>query len=289
MSQATLANEIDTTSHIYADEIIFNPSSLFWISGLFTILMSTICGGTRVITTEKFTPQIQLRIIEEHKVTVVENQSSYLLDMLKCGLLPKTDLSCLKHLIAGGLRVPASIMEEFNSYLPNGSVNNGYGLTEIGYNISIDFPTFTGRGGRLTNGFTVKVVDENGNRCGAGVDGEICIKGRYKFLGYCKNPKLTEAAIDEEGFFKTGDIGNMDEDGYLCILDRKKHVIDYHGDWVYPSEIEEVLLKSPEIKSVCAVGVRYDPFFELPAAVVVRANGSQITEDEVSKMVEGIL
>lgn len=113
-------------------------------------------------------------------------------------------------------------------------------------------------------------------------------KGRYKFLGYFKNQKLTDPAIDDECFFKTGDIGNIDEDGYLCIVDKKKHVIDYQGDWVYPSEIEEVLMKSPEIKSV-AVGVPYDPILELPAAVVVRATGSQITEDEDSKIVEGIL
>lgn len=257
------------------------------ISGLFTILMGTITGGTRIITTKEFTPEMQLRIIEDYKATIVENQSFYLLEMLKSGLLPQADLSSVKNLFVGGFKVPDSIMEEFNRYLPNGSVCNAYGLTEIGYNIAIDYPYFTGKGGRLTNGFSVKVVDEQNNLCDDGIAGEICIKGRSKFLGYCKNQQLTDDAFDYDGYFKTGDIGQVDSKGYLYIADRKKNVILYHNDWVFPNTIEEVLLKSDGIKCVCAVGVPYDEILELPAAIVVRANGSKITEQEISKMVEG--
>lgn len=185
--------------------------------------------------------------------------------------------------------MPLSIAHEFNSYLPNGSVNTGYGLTEVGYNVSVDFPHFSGKDtvGRLVSGYTVKIVDDQGNRCGVGVSGEICIKSRHKFLGYYKNEELTRAALDDEGFFLTGDIGHIDADQHLCISDRKKNVIVYCNDWVFPTEIEAVLLKCVGIESVCVVGVPYDTVVEVPAAVVVRASGSTITEEEISKLVEG--
>lgn len=250
--------------------------------------MGTICGGTRIVTREEFSPEMQLRIIEEQQATIVENQSFYLLELLKSGLLPKANLSSVKCLFAGGFKVPDSIMNEFNQYLPNGSVCNAYGLTEIGYNIAIDYPYFTGKGGRLTNNFAVKVIDEQNNLCDADVDGEICIKGRSKFLGYCKNQQLTDDACDNDGFFKTGDIGRIDSNGYLYISDRKKNVILYHNDWVFPADIEEILLRSDEIKCVCVIGVPYDEILELPAAVVVRANGSTITEQHIIKMVKGM-
>lgn len=287
VSHAALANEIQTTTILYANEVILCPTSLFWISGLFTNLMGTICGGTRIITTEQFSPKRQRQIIMDFKVTVVEYSSFHLLSLLKSGLLSKSDFSSVKHVFVGGSRLPSSIIEEFNSYLPNGNVNNGYGLTEIGYNIAIDYPKFTGRGGRLTNGFSVKVINENGNQCGPGVYGDILIKGTYKFLGYFQNKELTDQAIDDDGFFKTGDIGFIDEAGYLFIADRSKRIFKYFGAYVCLSEIEDVLLKSQDILSVCAVGVTLDGIVQVPAVVVVRANGSTITEHYINKIVEG--
>lgn len=288
LSHAAFAAEIDNVHPIYSNQIIFNPSTLYWISGVFTLLMGIICGGTRVITTEEFSSQMQLRVIEEHKATIVENQSFYLLEMLKSGLLPKANLASVKSLFAGGFKVPDSIMNEFNQYLPNGSVCNAYGITEIGYNVAIDYPHFTGKGGRITNGFSVKVVDEQNNLCDADVDGEICIKGRSKFLGYYdKNLKPTNDAYDCEGYFKSGDIGHIDQEGYLYIVDRKKNVISYHNDWVFPADVEEVLLRSESIKFVCVVGVPYDEILEIPAAVVVRSSGPKIIEQEICRMVEG--
>lgn len=290
MSHASLISEIDATSHLYGNGIAFNATTIYWNTGLFTLLLGTIGGTTRIITAEDFSVEMQLQIIERYKVTIVEDLSYHMVAMLKCGLLPKTDLGSVKHYFAGGYKVPLSITDEFNSYLTNGSVNTGYGLTEVGYNVSVDFPHFSGKDsvGRLVSGYTIKIADDQGNRCGAGVSGEICIKSRHKFLGYYKNIELTQEAVDSEGFFLTGDIGHIDTDGHLCITDRKKNVITYHDDWVFPTEIECVLLKSTDIESVCVVGVPYDSVVELPAAVVVRAYGSQITEEEIFKIVEGI-
>lgn len=274
---------------MYKNGTVLNASSLTHITALLTLLLSTLGGTTRVTTTQKLSVETQIRIAEEYKLTILENDSYDLLLMLKSGLLPKTDLSSIRYMIIGGCKIPFSVIHEVNSYLPNGSVINEYGLTEVGA-VSMDFPRFSGKDtvGRLVNGVSVKIIDDKGDRCGLNENGEICVKPRFKFLGYYKNKELTDEAFDREGFFLTGDIGHIDENGYLYIVDRKKHIIVGNSGWVFPSDIEEILLKSPNIKSVCVVGVPFDEIAEVPAAVVVRTNGSNISEGEISKMVNGI-
>lgn len=274
---------------VFEGKVFFSNSSLFWFSGLRSLLLGTINGATRIITTDPLPPEQQMRLIERNKVNVVVGASYNVLDILKSGILSEADLSSVEHMFLCGCSVPFYMRKELNSHLSNGEIHNEYGLTEVGP-IAIDFPDSSGVDtvGTLLNGFTVKIVDDEGNRCGAGVDGEICIKSRYKFLGYYKDIELTEKAFDNEGFLLTGDIGHIDDEGYLYIVDRKKDVIIYDA-WVYPSEIEEVLLKSVDIKAVCVVGVPYNPIVELPAAVVVRFSHSEIGKGDIHKMVEGIL
>lgn len=220
-------------------------------------------------------------------MTYVENVPLDLMEMLDGDLLSKYDISSLENLAVVGYKAPLSLLREFNSHLPNGNVNNLYGMSELG-DIAIDYPRFSNKDtvGYLVNGVTVKVVDDAGNRCGINQTGEICVKPRVKFLGYFKNKQLTDECVDDDGFFLTGDIGHFDEDGLLYVLDRKKNIINCRNDWVYAFEIEETLLKSPDIKNVCVVGVPCDPIFEVPAAVVERANGSSITEEDICKIVE---
>lgn len=266
--------------------LIFYPLS--WISAVLNLIVSSLCGATRILTTEVFSIEMQLRIIEKYKVSYVENVPYDVKLILESGMMAKTDLSCLKHMPTIGYKAPLSILKEFNDKLPKGNIHSLYGMTEM-CDVSLDFPKFSGNEsvGRLVNGVTVKVVDDKGNRCGLNENGEILIKPRFKFLGYYKNPELMAEIIDGEGFFKSGDVGHLDADGYLYIADRKKNVINCRDFWVYPFEVEEVLLRSSDIKGVCVVGVPYDTMFDVPAAVIERAPGAKITEEEIRKMVEG--
>lgn len=250
--------------------------------------MGTINAATRIATAHEYSPELQLQIIEKYKVTISFHQSYHLVDILKSGLLLKTDLSNIKHMVVAGSKMPFNIRKEINSYLPNGCVNVVYGLTEMAATVTADFPNFTDKDtiGRLVNGFTAKILDENGNRCGIDVDGEICLKSHYPFLGYFRNEPLTKETVDDDGFLRTGDIGHFDKDGYLYLVDRKKDLIAYYFK-IAPSDIESLLLRSPDIKTVCVVGVPFDQVIEVPAAVVVRSPNSQITEDEIYKMVAG--
>lgn len=287
---AALLAEIDIPNmRVLANGMFYNPCPIYWFSGIYSILIFTVNGSTRIITSKPFSPELQMRIIKDYNITILVNNSYEILLLLKSGLVSKEALANIKHVIGGGCKVPFSILEEFNSYLTNGNVNIDYGSTEIGA-IAFDFPKFSGKDtvGKLINGLTIKIVDDHGNRLGINMDGEVCAKSRYNFRGYYKNKEMTDAALDSEGFFLTGDIGHIDEDGYLYIVDRKKNVIRHPEQYVFPSEIEEFLMKSDEIQSVCVVGAPFDEGSEVPAAFIERKNGSKITEEEIYKMVEGM-
>lgn len=149
------------------------------------------------------------------------------------------------------------------------------------------FPYLSNNGqdsvGFLFNGFRAKIIDDDGQKCGLGIDGEICLKSNYKFLGYYSNEKATMEAIDDDGFLMTGDIGHFDKNGYLYVVDRKKEMLKYCGMQISPSEIESFLLTSVKVKAACVVGIPDDKG-DLPAAVVI-PNDKSLSEDELFNMV----
>lgn len=175
-----------------------------------------------------------------------------------------------------------------SKYLPNGQVNIAYGLSELGALASVHLP-FMGRDsvGKLTCNMKVKIVDENGHKCDIGEDGEVRIKSKYRFLGYYGNEAATKQAIDSEGFLLTGDIGHFDEEGFLYVTDRKKDMLKYCNSQISPSEIESFLVRIPSIHSACVVGISDISSNDLPAAVIVKDDIGQTTENEIDKSVCG--
>lgn len=142
--------------------------------------------------------------------------------------------------------------------------------------------------GQLRTGYTLKIIDENGNRCGIDMNGEFCIKPPFKMLGYRGREDLTKAAIDDEGFFRTGDLGHVDKDGDLFIVGRAKDMLRVKNGTISGSDMESFLITLPEIKAVCVVGIYLvDLVIEYPAAVVLHKDNSNITEIQISQMVAG--
>lgn len=250
---------------------------------------SSIRGSTAVITKRKFSVDLQLRLVEQYKISFLMNSPHHLVMMLKSENLKTSDLSSIKCYFVGGNRMPIGAPVEINKYLSNGRLCTAYGLTEISLLLSTTFGEFVEKdtAGKLVNGAVVKIVDDNGFRCGVGVDGEICIKNNHPFLGYYGNEKATAEAYDSEGFILTGDLGRFDEDGYIYIVDRVKEIFKYCSCNVYPSEIESCLIQSPDIESACVVGIPDNLVGDLPAAAVVRKKNSTITERDIYDMVAG--
>lgn len=264
-------------------------SSLYWASGAITLIRGTLIGALRIITTEIFSPELQIDLIERYKVTFTLNASHQLTLMMKCDRFKTADLSSLKYVLVGGSKVPLHIKTDLRRYLPNGFVHAGYGMSETMGMLSLDNPAREDKdsAGRLISGSSVKIIDDHGNRCAVNEDGEICVKSNYKFLGYFGNPEATADLIDEEEFIVTGDIGHFDEEGDLFVTGRKKELLKYYNFPIAPSEIDAFLSESSDIESACIVGIP-DPMGDLPAAVIVRTEGSNITKNEVSDMVAGI-
>lgn len=160
-------------------------------------------------------------------------------------------------------------------------------MTELAGIISSNFPEpRAGSVGQLVSGTTIKIVDDKGNRCGIGEDGEICFLLQFPFLGYYGDAAATEAFMDGDGWLHSGDSGHFDTDGYLYVVDRLKEILKYRSYQVSPSELEAVILKHPGVMSVCVVGIPNAMCTDLPAAVVLKNDAIDVTEQEIADIVK---
>lgn len=251
-----------------------------------TLVWGTLNGALRIITTESFSPDLQLRMIEQYQVTYTMNAPCHIVLMMKSDRFHHTDISSLKYVFVGGSKVPFHLKTDLGKYIPNGNVIFCYGMSELSGIIFYDYPTTVGKNsvGRILSGCCVKVIDEYGKRCGINKEGEICIKPTYKFLGYLRT---TDDLFDAEGFVRTGDLGYFDDDCDLYHSGRKKELLKYGNMQISPSEIDAYLTHSSGIKLACVVGIPDIAMGDLPAAVIVRADASNISEEQICDLVSG--
>lgn len=245
LSHAALLEMMAQLNVCNASDVMLCFSSIYWLSGVIVLIKGTLSGSTRIITTEIFSPELQLRLIEKYKVTFALN-SPYQLNLLIANdSFPKMDLSSLKIQLIGGAKAPIYLINRLCHHLPNGKVLVAYGMSEIAGYISVhqyDGTIEKETVGKLASGSCVKIVDDHGNRCGINVNGEICMKVNYKFFGYYGNQKATDDLFDGEGFISSGDIGHFDDQGYLYIVDRKKDLLKYCNYQISPTEIDAFLI-----------------------------------------------
>lgn len=192
------------------------------------------------------------------------------------------DLSQLNLCLSGGAAMPQQTMEDFEKTF-NVKILEGNGPTEtspVAYCNPVDGVRKVGSVGIPIPETEVKIVDEEDNELPRGDIGEITVKGDHVMKGYFKKPKATEQTL-RGGWLHTGDLGKMDEDGYIYIVDRKKDMINVGGMNVYPREIEEQLYKHPKILEAAVVATKDELRGEIPKAVVVLKEGETATEREI--------
>lgn len=167
------------------------------------------------------------------------------------------------------------------------------GMTEIGGSASCTAPNeleeYPNSGGRLVPGSAMKIINENtGEKCGIGEEGEIYVKIPIPCLGYYKDEEATRKAFDDEGYFITGDLGYFDDSGRLIIIGRKKEIFKNCGFAIWPAELEDLIIKNPNIKEAAVVSVFDDEIVsDLPAAIVVKKGDTSITENDVYSIIAG--
>ncbi|CAD7089738.1 unnamed protein product [Hermetia illucens] len=267
---------------LHQTDILLSFSSLYWLSGVYTLIMGTILGVTRIITSQPFTPELMLRLVEQYRITSFISPPSQLAMLVECPDIKTRDLSSLCEFLCGGSFVSPVLCDKMQRYLPNGRVTVGYGTTEIGGapNMNAD-PFKYGSVGKLTENFQIKIIDDKGVALGPHENGEMCYKPTQKFLGYYGRMEEVDSVLDSEGWVHTGDIGHMDDDGFLFIVDRKKEIMKYKNFHFSPSELEGFLLGIPGVSEVCVCGIPDPIFTDLPTAVIVRSKGSNIQEKDI--------
>jgi len=240
--------------------------------------------GAEIVIIDKFLPETVLKIIQEQNVTFFAGVPTMYSALLNVKNKDNYDLSHLNLCISGGAAMPKQTMEDFEKTF-NVKILEGNGPTEtspVAYVNPVDGARKSGSVGLPIPKTEVKIVDENDNEVPIGEIGEITVKGENVMKGYYKMPEATKKAL-RGGWLHTGDLGKMDEDGYVYIVDRKKDMINVGGMNVYPREIEEQLYKHPKIREAAVVATKDELRGEIPKAVIVLRDGESATEREIQK------
>jgi acyl-CoA synthetase (AMP-forming)/AMP-acid ligase II len=193
------------------------------------------------------------------------------------------DLSALRMTMAASTVVPPHLLERIRDELQPESMWAGYGLTEATSLVTTtladdDFEHLAGTAGRPAWDVEVRIVDDTGAALPAGEPGEVVVRGFNVMSGYWDDPERTAEAIDTDGWLHTGDIGTLDEHGYLRITDRKKDMILVGGFNVYPAEVERILGRYEGLQSIAVVSVPDERLGEVPVAFLVPVPGAAIDE-----------
>jgi long-chain acyl-CoA synthetase len=235
----------------------------------------------------RFDPGKALEIIQRDKVTIFQGVPTMYTAMLNHDDKGAYDTSCLRACMSGGAAMPVEVMRGFEEAF-GCKVLEGYGLSETSPVASfnhLDRERKPGSIGTPIEGVEMRVVDDDGNEVDQGAVGEIAIKGHNVMKGYWNRDDATEEAI-KDGWFHTGDMGKIDEDGYFFIVDRKKEMIIRGGYNVYPREVEEVMYEHPAVAEVAVIGVPDDNMGEEVGAAVALKKGEEVSEDELRDFVK---
>jgi long-chain acyl-CoA synthetase len=253
--------------HGFGDHCCMNP-----------VLM---CGASFVIM-DPFHPDEIFQAIQSYKCRYFGCTPSMLYGLMHSADAEKYDLSSLDQVLTGGGPVTPDIAEGFERKFGI-KVLQGYGLSEgtAGYTYTrLDMPFKEGSCGIPLPGVELKIVDEQGAEVPVGQPGEIVARSSYNMKGYWNNPGETEKTIRNK-WLHTGDVGRLDEEGYLYVIDRKKDIIIMSGENIYPVEIEDILLQHPAVAQAVVIGAPEPRRGEVPCAVVVLHPGASLTEHEL--------
>ena len=228
-----------------------------------------------------FDPGEWLRLIAEHRIQISTLVPS-MLQMLLSQPLEDHDLSSLRHVVSGAAPLAAEVREEFERRVPGVEVLEAYGCTESTAIATSNRPGLRRAGtvGLPQPGIEVRILDDDGNELPGGEDGEVCLRSAGIMLGYWNSPEATANTL-VDGWLRTGDIGHVDGDGFVSIVDRKKDLIIRGGFNVYPRDVEDVLLTHHAVAAAGVIGRPHPRVGEEVVAFVELRPGEAVTAEEL--------
>ncbi len=270
-----------------ADAVTLGALPLFHSFGQTCGLNATMAAGGLLTLIPRFDPGKALEIIARDEVNVFEGVPTMYGAMLHHPDADSADTSTLKVCASGGSALPVEAMRAFEEQF-NCKILEGYGLSETSPIASFNHPDRDRKPGSIgtpIEGVEMKLVGEEGETVAAGEVGEIAIKGHNVMKGYWNRPDATEEALND-GWFLTGDMGKVDDEGYYFIVDRKKDLIIRGGYNVYPREIEEVLYEHEAVREAAVVAMPHPDLGEEVGAAVALKDGAEATEEELQSFVK---
>lgn len=259
---------------------------LFHISGLGAAFLSPLFAGSKVVIMRRWDAQEAVRLIAAEKITMFSAVPTMLWDLLHRAKLGDADLSSLRNVASGGQALPVNLLDEVRAACPQAVMGTGYGMTEasgsLAQAVGEDFIRNRSSAGRVLPLAQVRIVAPDGAVLQIGESGEIQLKGAMVMAGYWNRPEETAAAFTEDGWLRTGDVGYVDDEGYIFIVDRVKDMVISGGENIYCAEVERVMGELPGVSECAAFGIPDERLGELLVAVV---KGEGLTEQVVIEWV----
>jgi long-chain acyl-CoA synthetase len=292
LTHATLASNVAVAAknlfQIGPDDVIFGGLPLFHSFGQTCGLNAAISVGACLTLVSRFAPDKVLAVLARDRVTVFEGVPTMYVALLGVAGRHEYDLSALRVCVSGGAALPVEVLRGFEEAF-GCIILEGYGLSETSPVASFNHPDRARKPGSIgtpISGVEMRVVDEHGQQVPPGEVGEIAIRGHNVMKGYWRRDEATAEAIPD-GWFRSGDLARVDDDGYFFIVDRKKELIIRGGFNVYPREVEEVLYEHPAVVEAAVVGVPDAVLGEEVGAAVVLKQGATETAEDLREYVRG--
>ena len=267
---------------------------LFHVTGEVPVMLNSFVIGRCMVLMPKWDPGEALRLIEQEKITYFVGVPTMSLELMTHPDRDKYDLSSLKDITGGGAPRPVSHVERLQAAFPTARPALGYGLTETNAAGCANYwdnyagrPASTGRA--QTPLVEIAILGEGDRHLRSGEAGEIGIRSAANIKGYWRNPEATAAAFTADGYLRTGDVGYLDEDGYLFIVDRKKEIIIRGGENISTAEVEAACYACPDVAEVSVFGASDDRLGEVPVAVIHLEPGATLDERQLRDFLDGQL
>ena len=278
---------------LVADDVVFGIATVFHVFGLGPGILGTLMAGASLVLQEQFDPAEALDLIDRHQVTVHYGVPTvYITELREAEVRGRKPASLRAGVVAGAPIGDELVRRLRDEFCPNLSV--AYSLTETSSTVSMtraDDPVqqqiFTV--GRPLPGTELRVLDLDGTVLPEESLGELAVRGAGVMKGYYRQPGETSQVFDEDGFFLTGDLGMIDEHGYVHIVGRRKELIIRGGFNVYPREVEDRLHAHPAVLDVAVVGLAHDVLGEQVCACILPVEGAIITGEEIKEWCRGTL
>jgi len=267
------------------DDVILSVAPYTHLYGLWTIIMALYVGGTNALM-PLFTPPGLIEAVDRFKPTGMFAVPAHIAALINLGLWDKLDAAGLRFIVQAGIIVPTHIAGAIEDKLENGCVIQLFGMSELQAG-SYTQPSFSrevriGTSGRPPDGMELKIADSDGEALPPGEEGRLLFRGIAVFTGYLNNEAATLEALDDEGWFESGDTAKLNDEGYLIITGRIKDLINRGGIKYHPKEVEDLVVRMDGVVNAAVIPYPDEVLGERACIFIEAADGATITLETIS-------